>query len=334
MKIPTEKPADTAESAGQRWPLRVEDEHREQWAWFKARWNVHSEAVSGPLEVRWAQLDREPPFAVIGREGAEESITVALGRDDAALRFIRTEGGRNMTLPSAARVLGVRPVEMDRARAAILDGLEQSERIAGRTPVEPALNDWVDLSRLDRYLNALESGYITATSTLADEGINAVGVRPGVQLSLSDETVQRFAVLGRSATANAAAVLEHGDGAEDVMVAVEVLTGNPWERSAEREALEEQLDVRLRGIGHHTIAEQSRRDFNRARVRGVAIAGDQISNLVAESETAREDWPDPPSVPHRNQERMERQVTARIRDEDPVASLHSRAPRPTAPGRR
>lgn len=334
MRIPREKPADTAESVGQRWPLRVEDEHQEQWEWFKARWNAHSEAVSGPLEVQWAQLDREPPFAVVGREGAEESITVALGRNDAALQFIRPEGGRNVTLPSAARVLGVRPVEMDRAGAAILDGLEQSERIAGRTPVESPLNDWVDVSRLDRYLDALDSGYMMAVSTLRDEGINADGVRPGVQLSLSDETVQRFAVLGRSATANAAAVLDHGDGAEDVMVAVEVLTGNPWERSAERGALEEQLDVRLRGIGLHTIAEQSRRDFNRARVQGVAIAGDQICNLVAESESAREDRPDPPSVQQRNHERMERQVPARIRDEDPLVSLHSRAPRPTARGRR
>lgn len=333
MRIPTEKPADTAESVGQRWPARFEAEHREQWEWFKARWNAHGEAVSGPLEVQWAQLDREPPFAVVSSEGAEASITVSLGRDDAALEFIRTEGGRNMTLPSAARVLGVHPVEMDRAGAAILDGLEQSERIAGRSPVEPVLIDWVDLSKLDRYLDALESGYMTAVDTMRDEGLNPDGVRPGVQLSLSDEKVQRFAVLGRSATANAAAVLEHGDRDEDVMVAVEVLTGSPWERSAERVALEEQLDARLRGIGHHTFAEQSRRDFTRTRVLGVEIAGDQISNMVAESERAREDRPGPLSVQQRNQERMERQVPARIRDEEPVASLHSRAPRPTARAR-
>ncbi|HEX7352573.1 hypothetical protein [Brachybacterium sp.] len=325
MKIPSEKPADTAESVGQRWPLRVEDEHREQWEWFKARWNAHSEAVSGPLEVRWAQLDREPPFAVIGREGAEESITVALSRDGAALRFIRTEGGRNMTLPSAARVLEVRPVEMDRARAAILDGLEQSERIAGRTPVQAALNDWVDLSKLARYRDAIESGYMTATSTLLNEGINPDGVWTDEHLSLSDEAVQRFAVLGRSATANAAAVLEHGDRAEDLMVAVEVLTGNPWEWSVERKELEDQLDERLRGIGLHTIAEQSRRDFNRARVRGVAIAGGQISNLVAER--PRVERLSSRNVQQRNEERMERQVTARIRDEDPTAALRSNRPR-------
>lgn len=321
MRIPTEKPADTAESIGQRWPARFEAEHQEQWEWFKARWNDHSEAVSGPLEVQWAQLDREPPFAVVGREGAEENITVALGRSDAALSFIHTEGGRHMTLPSAARALGVGPVEMDRAAAAILDGLEQSERIAGRSPADPVLTDWVDLRKFDRYLYALESGYITATKTLADEGINADAVRPDSQLSLSDDAVQRFAVLGRSATANAAAVLAHGDEAEDLMVAVEVLTGNPWERSNEREELEEQLNTRLRGIGLHEIAEQSRRTFNRARVHGIGIAGGQISGMVAESESAGVERSEARSVQQRNQERMERRVPARIRDEDPVPAL-------------
>lgn len=326
MRIPEEQPADTAEGHG-RWPGRDVAEHHKQWEWFRSRWNSHDEAVAGPLEVRGAQLDREPPFAVIGSEGAEDSIIVALGREDPALRFIRAEGGREVTLPSAARTLGVSPVDMDRARAAILDGLEQSERIAGRTPVELAPLDWHDLRRVDRYVDALEAGYNTARSTLEDEGFNVDGMMPGFTMKPSDESLQRFAVLGRSATANATAVLAEGDKYEDVMVAVEVLTGNPWEWSAQREAVTEQLQERLEGVGLRSIYMQTKEDFNDYRVRGMIEAGKQISAKVAESESAAAERSAAPNVQQLNKERMARQVPARIRDEDPAAALRPTRPR-------
>lgn len=327
MRIPADQPADSAESRGQRWLLRHEAEHAKQWKWFKHRWNDHTEAVSGPLSVQWAQLDREPPFAVVGSESAEEEVAVALGRDDARLRFIRTEGGRSVTLPNAARTLGVHPVQMNRAAAAILDGLEQSERIAGRTPVQIAPSDWVDLRRFDRFSDALEAGYRTAWSALEDEGINVDGMLPGAQLKLSEEKVHRFAVLGRSATANAAATLAEGDTAKDVMVAVEVLTGNPWDQSEQRAEVEERLDERLAGMGLHTVGRQTKADFDNARVRGIVRAGDQIGSMALERESAAAPRASGRSVREVNEERMARQVPARIRDEDSLLSLRPRSVR-------
>lgn len=324
MRIPDEQPAHTAEH-GAHWPGRDVAEHQKQWEWFRSRWNAHDEAVAGPLEVQWTQLDREPPFAVIGREGAEDSVIVALGRDDAALRFIRAEGGREVTLPSAARALGVSAVDMDRARAAILDGLEQSERIAGRSPVQTPESVWTDLRRVDRYVDALETGYNTARSTLEAEGFNVDGMMPGFTMKPSDEALQRFAALGRSATANAAVVLAEGDSYEDVMVAVEMLTGHPWEWSAQRQEVEERLEERLDGLGLRSIARQTRADFNDYRVRGILEAGRQISGKVAERESAVAERSVAPSVQQLNRERMARQVPARIRDEDPLAPMRQRS---------
>lgn len=318
MQIHSEMSADSAE---QRWPLRDEAEHREQWGWFKARWNAHDEAVRGPLEVRWAQLDREPPFAVVGREGKEESVVVALGREDQHLRFFRAEGGRGLKLRQAARDLGVRTVDIDRAAAAILDGLEQSERVAGRTPVEAPSYEWMDPRRFDRYDEALGDGYLAARASLAEVGINSDAVWQGVKLDLSDERVQHFAVLGRSATSNAAMVLENGDRTEDVMVAVEVLTANPWDRSSRREDVEEELHERLRAVGLRTIWEQTSRVYDSAQVRGIGRAGDQISAAVAASERANAERPAAGEIQQLNKERMARQVPARIRDEDPAIGL-------------
>lgn len=324
MRIPDEQPADTAEGHG-RWPGRDVAEHQRQWEWFRSRWNSHDEAVAGPLEVQWAQLDREPPFAVIGSEGAEGSIIVALGREDAALRFVRAEGGREVTLPRAARTLGVSPVDMDRARAAILDGLEQSERIAGRTPVELAARDWHDLRRVDRYTDALEDGYRTAWSALEAEGFNPDGMWAGVELKLSDDALDRFARLGRTATTMGESLLAAGDSDEHVMYAVRVLVGGPWDRSAEREAVEEQLDDRLAGMGLHPIAQQAHRDFGNHRVRGIVRASDQISTLLTSRESVVPEQPEGPSIEQLNSERMARQVPARIRDEDPTAPVRQRS---------
>lgn len=324
MRISDEQPADTAEGHGY-WPERDVAEHQRQWEWFRSRWNSHDEAVAGPLEVQWAQLDREPPFAVIGSEGAEGSIVVALGREDAALRFVRAEGGREVTLPSVARTLGVSPVDMDRARAAILDGLEQSERIAGRSPVERAPLDWHDLRRVDRYTDALETGYGNAWLALEHEGFNPDGIWTGTEVKPSDAALDRFAVLGRTATATATTMLAAGDKDEHVMFAARVLTGAPWDRSAQREKVEEQLDERLAGMGLHSIARQTQREFSNHRVRGISMASDQISARVAQRESVAEGEPGGPNVVQRNRERMARQVPARIRDEDPAAPVRQRS---------
>ena len=125
MRISDEQPADTAEGHGY-WPGRDVAEHQRQWEWFRSRWNSHDEAVAGPLEVQWAQLDREPPFAVIGSEERRAASSWHwAGRMSRSASSARKVGGK--TLPSAARTLGVSPVDMDRARAAILDGLERSK---------------------------------------------------------------------------------------------------------------------------------------------------------------------------------------------------------------
>lgn len=113
-------------------------EYERQWEAFDARWRAHPGVAEGPLEVRQAVLRREPPRVVLGRGGVDEQVSAALGREQAAVTFRARSTGEELSLPAAARALGVHPVEMDRARAAILDGLEQSEAAAGRTPADRA----------------------------------------------------------------------------------------------------------------------------------------------------------------------------------------------------
>ena len=109
------------------------------------------------------------------------------------------------------------------------------------------------------------------------------------------------------------------------MVAVEVLTGHPWEWSAQRQEVEERLEERLDGLGLRSIARQTRADFNDYRVRGILEAGRQISGKVAERESAVAERSVAPSVQQLNRERMARQVPARIRDEDPSAPMRQRS---------
>ncbi|MDN5685839.1 MAG: hypothetical protein L0G94_04035 [Brachybacterium sp.] len=302
------------------WPDRIDGELREQWDWFRARWNDHDEVVRGPLEVKTTQLEKDPPFAMVGRADQDKSIVVALGYEDTHLRFIRPEGGRQISLPQAARDVGIRPGEMDRAAAAILDGLEQSERIAGRTPADRPSYEWIDVGRLDRYSDALMDGLLEAERTLHDEGLNPDAMWAGSTLDLRDERVERFALKGRSATANVARVLEDGDRTEDLMVAAEVLAANPWEESSLREKVEEDLGERLRNVGLHEVRPQIRREFKSQTVKGIGRMGEQISDRVAEQEKAEEkNTAAPrPAVRERNARRMAQRAPAGIRAEDPV----------------
>lgn len=108
------------------------------WEVFDERWRAQPEVANGPLSVREMVLDQEPPRVVLGSAVSEGRVTAALGRDMSSVVFTSVVSGRSISLRTAARVLGIHAVEMDRARAAVLDGLEQSERVAGRTPADRA----------------------------------------------------------------------------------------------------------------------------------------------------------------------------------------------------
>ena len=72
-----------------------------------------------------------------GLDDPEQQVTVALGRDDGPATYLVDEQNVRLSVREAAQTLYVSGPEMSGARAAVLDGLEQSERAAGRTPADP-----------------------------------------------------------------------------------------------------------------------------------------------------------------------------------------------------
>lgn len=279
-------PSMSEEERSEPWPERDAVEHRQQWEAFSARWNAHREVVNGPLQIQRTQLDREPPFAVVSGEDDGQRVRVAMSRGDERAIFTRADGGGQVSMRQAADVLGVHAVELDRARAAIVDGLEQSERAAGRTPADRAPYAWVNMDSdlNERYDEALEQGYVMADQTLRGLGINPTPLAWSSEQLRPSADLDQLALTGRSATANVAALLENGDRTEDVMLAVEVLTANPWDRSALREGVEEQLYQRLEGMGLRAPAAQQRHaPYVRGR-QGVDNAGEQIAALTAATE--------------------------------------------------
>lgn len=110
----------------------------EQWAAFEERWRAHSGAAEGPLWVCSSALSQEPPPVTIGSGASDGRVTAALGREQQPVVFTSVLTGEQVSLRDAARTLGVHPVQMEQARAAVLDGLEQSERAAGRSPADRA----------------------------------------------------------------------------------------------------------------------------------------------------------------------------------------------------
>lgn len=118
-----------------------------QQAAFDVRWNAWADPTRSLLEVRSAVLDEEPPRVTLGRKGVddpEEQVTVALGRDDGPATYLVDAENVRLSVREAAQTLYVSGPEMSGARAAALDGLEQSERMARRTPADraPVKGEW------------------------------------------------------------------------------------------------------------------------------------------------------------------------------------------------
>lgn len=114
---------------------------------MEARWSAWAGPAQSVLEVRGAVLDEEPPRVTLGRAGVddpEQQVTVALGRDDGPATYLVDAQSVRLSVREAAQTLYVNGPEMSGARAAVLDGLEQSERAAGRTPADraPAVGEW------------------------------------------------------------------------------------------------------------------------------------------------------------------------------------------------
>ena len=118
-----------------------------QRAAFDVRWNAWADPTRSLLEVRDAVLDEEPPRVTLGRKGVDdpkEQVTVVLGRDDEPATYLVDEENVRLSVREAAQTLYVSGPEMSGARAAALDGLEQSERMARRTPADraPVKGEW------------------------------------------------------------------------------------------------------------------------------------------------------------------------------------------------
>ena len=353
MKI---EPRMSEDERSEPWPERDMAEYVEQREAFVARWNAHPEAVNGPVEVQRTQLDREPPFALVSGEHEGRRVKVAMSRDDEYAILTAAEGGRRLSMREAADELGVHTVQLDRARAAIVDGLEQSERVAGRTPADRPSHDWVDLDLTPRFDEALRNGYARGEQSLKEFGINAAPVSwSGSQLKLSDQNLDAFAMMGRSATANVSELLTGAHRTEDVMEGVEVLAANPWDYSAAREEVEDLLELRLEDLGLRGTAQQTFEEHNTPVTRGVRMAGQQIAAQLTETNSpqahaarvgregltteraheilnsAREEkrmaGPDSDSVRERNRARMERATRCGIQRAESPGDGPQRAPK-------
>ncbi|MEE1616984.1 hypothetical protein [Brachybacterium sp. J153] len=124
-----------------------DDLERAQRRAFDARWEAWTDqwereaGFSTGLEVRRAMLTDEPPRVVLGREGLPDTadeVTVSLGRDDGPSILQHDSAGQRLSLRQTADLLAVNGPTLRGARLAVLDGLEQSEAAAGRTPADRA----------------------------------------------------------------------------------------------------------------------------------------------------------------------------------------------------
>lgn len=114
---------------------------------FDARWEAWTQqweretGFSTGLEVRRAMLTDEPPRVVLGREGLPDTadeVTLSLGRDDGPAIQQHDSAGQQLSLRQTASLLAMTGPALQGARAAVLDGLEQSEAAAGRSPADRA----------------------------------------------------------------------------------------------------------------------------------------------------------------------------------------------------
>lgn len=133
MSTPTDRSSDELERAQRR-------AFDERWQAWTDQW-ARETGVSTGLEVRRAVLDEEPPRVVLGRDGLPEhadEVTVSLGRDEGPATRQYNYAGQRVSPRQAADTLAISAPAMQGARLAVLDGLEQSEAAAGRTPADRA----------------------------------------------------------------------------------------------------------------------------------------------------------------------------------------------------
>lgn len=124
-----------------------EEQERAQRRAFEDRWKAWTDqwqrdtGFATGLEVRRMVLTEEPPRVVLSRDGLpvpEGEVTVSLGRYDGSAVQQHDHEGQRLTVREAAGKLEISTPTMDGARWAVLDGLEQSEAAAGRTPADRA----------------------------------------------------------------------------------------------------------------------------------------------------------------------------------------------------
>lgn len=133
MSTPTDQNSEEQERAQRR---AFED----RWKAWTEQWERDTGFTTG-LEVRRMVLTEEPPRVVLGRDGlpdSEAEVMVSLGRDDGPAVRQHDHTGQRLSLRQAADRLAISTPTMGGARSAVLDGLEQSEAAAGRTPADRA----------------------------------------------------------------------------------------------------------------------------------------------------------------------------------------------------
>ena len=292
-------------------------EYERQWEAFDARWRAHPGVAEGPLDVRQAVLRTEPPRVVLGREGNAEQVSVALGREQAAVTFRARSTGEELSLPAAARALGVHPVEMDRARAAILDGLEQSEAAAGRTPADRAGAD------RSRDGHGLRDGEFQ---------IQADAILDRVDPVLDDlfQGIKVDVTLRESAGKTVATITDAEDGSDRRVVATPRSDGSLDYRTKDGNPLAFDHEVAdLLGLSTKDTGDMLRGLESGYRDASAATLAHRGDGAARQPSPTREPAPEQTSVRARNAERMARQVPAGIRDEEPGESLRRAAPRPS-----
>lgn len=297
-----------------------------QWA----EWMLHESDVMDDLEIRGKVLDEEPPRVTLGRRGVAElhrEVTISLGRGDDP-SVVRTDHlGERVSVRQAASMLGINGPQMNGAQAAVLDGLEQSERAAGRTPADRAPRR-ASLSDLD---GMMEEGLAVAAATLRGKGINVEELAwPGQRAVLSERSVRNLTDQGRSATAVVHDWLRSGPTEDATLESVGLLTANPWDQSVQRAAVERAVDERLVMMGLPSRADRLRAAFDGEGPRGVQSAVAEVGRRIAELEAgdaSRRAQPVPVSTLERNRRRMESATRCGIQQESAVTLGGEKGPK-------
>lgn len=131
------------------------------------RWRTN-DGVDTSLELVGCVLDEEPPCARISRRGLgeESDFWFVLNRGDGPAVYIVDADNVRVPDRQVAREMVVHPEELASAKRAILDGLEQSERSAGRTPADRApdpVRPVIGTTQARHMLDGAVAGYVPGT---------------------------------------------------------------------------------------------------------------------------------------------------------------------------